>query len=250
MWECGFADVFQNSDHAKNGSRIDSIAERFVIEADVAASDGNFKLFAGFGDPVNDLRKLPHDVRLLGIAEVQAVRRAHGSCAGAGDVTGGFRDGVHCTKLGVEVTPAAVAIERHRERSVRTFDANDPAITGTGALNGVGLDHGIVLLINPSLAADIFATEQTLEIIREVGFRAELHVLRHVTRDWRFPSLQRTAVHRGVVGECGVRNIGHNFAVFQYAHSRLANHATDFDSVESPFAEYFVNFLFAALLRH
>ena len=46
MWECGLADVFQNSDHAKNGSRIDSIAERFVIEADVAASDGNFKLFA------------------------------------------------------------------------------------------------------------------------------------------------------------------------------------------------------------
>src|SRR5438270_6314706 len=162
MWECGFADIFQNSDHAENRSRIDSLAKRFVIEADVAAGDRNLELFASFGDSVDDLGKLPHDVRLLGIAEVQAVGRAHGSCAGAGYVTGGFRDGVHCAKLGVEVTPAAIAIERHRERSVRTFDANDPAITGTGALNGVGLDHGIVLLINPSLAEDVLAGEMTL----------------------------------------------------------------------------------------
>jgi hypothetical protein len=54
--------------------RINSLAQRLVIEADVAARDWDLELFAGLRDAVDRLRELPHDVRLLGISEVQAIR--------------------------------------------------------------------------------------------------------------------------------------------------------------------------------
>ena len=54
----------------------------------------------------------------------------------------------------------------------------------------------------------------------------------------------------GIVGERGIRNFGNNVAVLQHPHAVFADHATDFDRVESPLAEHFVNFFFAAFLRH
>ena len=58
-------------------------------------------------------RELGHDLGFFGVAEVEAVGGGDGSGPGAGDFAGGFGDGVHRTKLGVEVAPASVAGESH-----------------------------------------------------------------------------------------------------------------------------------------
>ena len=42
-----------------------------------------------------------------------------------------------------------------------------------GALHGVGLHHGVVLLVNPALGADILRAEEFLEVGGEVALRAE-----------------------------------------------------------------------------
>src|SRR5438445_633137 len=52
-----------------------------------------------------------------------------------------------------------------------------------------------------------------------------------------------------IVGKRGVWNIGNDLPVLQYAHARLTYHRTDFDGIQPPLAEYFVNFFLAAFLR-
>ena len=47
--------VFDQSEHAENRRRIDRLAQRFVVETDVAAGDRNFQRGACFGDAVNRL---------------------------------------------------------------------------------------------------------------------------------------------------------------------------------------------------
>ena len=114
-----FVHVVENSDHAEHRRRINSFAQCLVVEADVAAGDGNLQLFAGLGDAVDRLRELPHDLRLFRIAEVQAIGRGHRSCSRAGHFARGFGDGVHRAERGIEIAPASVAIERHREPALR-----------------------------------------------------------------------------------------------------------------------------------
>ena len=105
------------------------------------------------------------------------------------------------------------------------------------------------MLINPTLAADVGARKQLLEIVGQVSFLAQLHVLGRFARHGRIPALQRTTIDRSVVGQRGVRDVGNNSAVLQHAHVWLADYAADFDRIEPPLAEHFENFLFAAFLR-
>src|SRR6202790_3841549 len=58
-----FVDVFENSDHPNHRSGVNTLAESFVVEADIAAGNRRIKFLASFGNPVNRLRKLPHNVR-------------------------------------------------------------------------------------------------------------------------------------------------------------------------------------------
>src|ERR1700690_2959343 len=99
MRERRFADVVENSNYTENRRRINSFAQSLVVEADVAAGNGNFEFLASLGDAVNRLRELPHDVRLFGIAEVQAIGRARRGRTRASHVAGGFSDCVHGTEL-------------------------------------------------------------------------------------------------------------------------------------------------------
>ena len=249
MRERGFADVFEKANYTQHRSWINALSQSLVVEADVAAGDRDFEFLAGLSDAVNRLRELPHDVGLLGIGEVQAIRRADGSRARAGDVASGFGNRVHRAELRIEIAPSPVAIEGHRESALRAFDSNYAAITDPGSLHRVGLHHGIVLLVNPTLAADVGARKQLLEIVGQINFLAQLHMLRRFASHRRIPALQRTTINRSVIGQRGIRNIGNNFSVLKHAHARLADHTPDFDRVEPPLAEYFDNFLFAAFLR-
>src|SRR5947207_12958393 len=107
MWKRRLGDVLKNADHAEHRRRINSLAQSFVIEADIPASDRNLQLLASLGDSVDRLRKLPHDVRLLRIAKVEAIRRANWSCSRARHISPRFRDRMHRSQLGTEIAPAA-----------------------------------------------------------------------------------------------------------------------------------------------
>src|SRR5204862_4473131 len=133
----------------------------------------DFKFLASFGDPINDLRKLPHDMRFFGIAEVQAIRRAYGSSPSARNVARSFGNRVHRAEFGIEIAPTPVAIECHREPALRTpvfriFDSNHTTVADTRTFYRVCLDHRIVLLIDPALGADICTRKQLLEIAGQV----------------------------------------------------------------------------------
>ena len=115
-------------------------------------------------------RELRHDLRLLRVAEVEAVCCGHRRRTGAGDLARRLRDSVHRAQPGVEITPAAVARERHRQPTflfsairARALDAHHAGLAAW-ALDGVGLDHGVVLLKDVALVADVGAGQQLLQV--------------------------------------------------------------------------------------
>ena len=130
-----FVHVVEDADDSENRRGINALAKRLVVEADVAAGDGNLQFFAGFGDAVDRLRELPHDVGLFGIAEVEAVGRGNRSRAGTCDFAGGLGDGVHRAQARIEIAPASIAVERH----------------GKAALRGLG--SGFLMRITPASPA-------------------------------------------------------------------------------------------------
>ena len=111
----GFVDVLENADDAQHRRGIDAFAQSLVVEADVAAGDRNIEFFAGLGDAVDHLRELPHDLRLFRIAEVQAVGRANRSRARARHIAAASATACIAPSSRIEIAPAAIAIERHRQ---------------------------------------------------------------------------------------------------------------------------------------
>src|SRR5260370_40478483 len=89
----------------------------------IPACNRRIKFLAGFGDTVDRLRKLPHDMRLFGAAEVEAVGSADRSRSGASYFPSGFGDRVHRTQTRIEIAPAAIAVERHGASTLGALDA-------------------------------------------------------------------------------------------------------------------------------
>src|ERR1700720_2404630 len=113
---------------------------------------------------------------------------------------------MHRAQPRVEITPASVSIERHRQPAlrrswIRILDADYARVARSWSLDRVGLHHVIVLLPHPALAADVWAGKKLLETSSQVARAVELNVLRHFTGHWRLPARQRTFVNRRVVGK-------------------------------------------------
>ena len=114
----GFGHVVENAHDAQHRRGIDAFAAGLVIERNVAAGDGRAQRGAGLGDAVDGGGKLGHDLRLFGIAEVEAVGGGHRRGAGAGHLARGFGNGVHGAELGIHGAPAAVAVESHGQAAL------------------------------------------------------------------------------------------------------------------------------------
>ena len=160
---------------------------------------------------------------------------------------------MHRAQPRIEIAPASIAIERHRKAalrrvSIRILDANHARIARARRFDSVGLHHVIVLLPNPALAADVGAGEKLLETFGEVVVAAEPNVLWHFARYWRFPARQRTFVHRRVVGERLIRNLGYDFAVVKHAQFIAGGDCANFDCIESPLFKDAEDFVLAAFL--
>ena len=92
-----------------------------------------------------------------------------------------------------------------------------------GPMHGVGLHHGVVLLVDPALGADVGAGEQLLQVGGVVAVFGQLgeHLVRRVERNGRFPRADGAVVERSVVGERLVGNVGDQLAVMADAQARL-----------------------------
>src|ERR1700678_4253394 len=128
-------------------------------------------------------------MRLFGIAEVEAIGGANRVCARGRYLARGLSHGMHRTETRIEITPARVAVQRHRQAELRTFNANDTSIARAGRLDSIGLHHVIVLLPNPALTANVRAGQQLLQMLSEFGRGTWLDMLRHLARHGRFPAL-------------------------------------------------------------
>src|SRR5690349_24726021 len=71
--------ILQNAYNTYHRRWIYSFPESFIVETDVTSRDGDLELFTSFGHTINHLRKLPHNLWFLGIAEVQAIGCPHRS---------------------------------------------------------------------------------------------------------------------------------------------------------------------------
>src|ERR1700690_1447517 len=134
MHSGGFAHVVENPNHSQDGCGIDPLAQRFVVKTYVATGDGDFQLLASLSDAIDGLRELPHDVRFLGISEIDAVGCPPGSSSRARHLARSLGDGMHRAQPRIEITPAAVAIERHGKSALRLarvwiLNANHTCIT-------------------------------------------------------------------------------------------------------------------------
>ena len=153
---------------------INAFAAGFVVERDVAAGDGRAERGAGFGDAVDGGGKLGHDLRLFGIAEVEAVGGGDGRGAGAGDFARGFGDGVHGAEFGIEVAPAAVAVERHGEAALVAWHVPVPLMRMTpasppGPCTVLVCTMESYCSMDPALGADVGSGEELLEVGGEVA---------------------------------------------------------------------------------
>src|SRR4030095_12871326 len=92
--EIGRSDVREivyDSHNANHGRWIDIAVERFVIKADVAASDGRAKSVAGLSHSIHNFAELPHHFGMFRISEVETVGRGERTSAGADNVAAGLR---------------------------------------------------------------------------------------------------------------------------------------------------------------
>ena len=167
-------------------------------------------------------------------------------------------------ELGIEISPAAVAVKRHRKTALRlgrrriflagvalvacALDAHDAALAA-GADDGVGLDHRIVLFVDPALRADVGAREQLLEVGGKVAILSQfvLNALGGERLDGSLPGADGAVVERRVVGERFVGNIGDQRAVMTDAQSRFIGDHADDHAVEAPLLEDVENLVLAAL---
>ena len=111
----GARDVGQLADQADHRRRVDRAVAPLVVERDVAADDGDPQRPAGVAEPAHALRQLPGDVRLLRVAEVQAVGQPERLGADAGEVGGAFEHRLDRAAVGVRGDAAAVAVDRDRD---------------------------------------------------------------------------------------------------------------------------------------
>src|ERR1017187_3383130 len=252
----GFGSVFENAHDAQDRCGIDCLAAGFVIERHITAGDGCAQGRAGFRDAVDGGGKLGHDFRLFRVAEVEAICGGNWSSSGGGNFAGRLGHSVHGAEFGVDIGPAAIAVQGHGQaalmaRGACALDAHDSGFAAR-PLHGVGLDHGVVLLVDPALGADIGAGQKVLEVRREVAVLFQLgeDLFRGLGRDGGIPCADRSVIKRRIVGERLVGNVGDQNAVMAYTEARLRLDGADDYSVEAPLLEDVEDFVLAALGGH
>src|SRR5690606_35067959 len=156
----GAGDVVDHAQDADDGGRVDRRVDLprrtgAVVQGDVPAGDGHAELGARVGQAGDRLDELPHGVRVLGGAEVQAVGDGGGLGADRRDVPVGLCERLLRPGVRVELGEAAVGVgaDRHAQAG-GLVDADHAGVVGLGE-GGVALDVPVVLVGDPGLAREV-----------------------------------------------------------------------------------------------
>ena len=176
--------IGQLPDHADHRRGVDRAPAALVVERDVAAHHRHAERLAGGGETLDRARELPGDVRLLRVAEVEAVREPERLGADAGEVGGALEHRLDRALVRIAGHPPAVPVDRHRQGALA-------AIRGEGEHGGVGrlgaadrarAHDRVVLLERPALARDARRAQQGQQRLARLGVVGELPWRRRVDR--------------------------------------------------------------------
>ncbi len=157
----GTGDVVEHAEHADHRGRVDGDAAGLVVQRHVAAGDGDAELLAAGGQTLDGLRELPHDLRVLRRAEVEAVGDGERPGARGGDVAVCLGERELRPACGVEVAVAAVGVgrDRHAEPGL-LVDPDDTGVVGEREC-GVALHVAVVLVRHPGLRGEVGGAEES-----------------------------------------------------------------------------------------
>ena len=162
-------DVVEQPQHADHRRRVDGGPGGGVVEADVATGHGGHQRPAAVGEPTGRLGELPHHLRILGAAEVQAVGDGDGHRAGGSDVAVrlGQRELSPCVRVEPGEAPVAVGREGDAQPGL-LGQAHDPGVLRPGE-HGVTEHDPVVLLDDPAAAAQVRGGHHPQQQGAEVG---------------------------------------------------------------------------------
>ena len=180
-------EVVDQADAADGRGRQDRAAIGLVVERDVAGHDREVERPAGLGDAADAADQLAHDLRPLGIAEIEIVGDRERPRADRGEVAPGFRHRLLAAfeRIGLAIARRHVAGERERLRAL--VDAHHRGVAA-GPLHRVAQNDVIVLLPHPALGAEVGRADQPQQ---RVGGR------------------QRAASRRPALSTAGLRRLRH-----------------------------------------
>ena len=240
-------EVFDQPQHADGGGGENGAFGVFIIERHVAAGDGRAEGAARLAHAADGLFERPVDLRLVRVAEVEAVGDSQRFAPGANHVARGLGHGNLPAPARVEVDVAPIAIGLDGEAFVGAFEPHQRRIARPRPDDRVRAHHRVVLFEDPALRGDVGCAEQGQQGLarrlgRHVGERLEVERagLVEVSGTPGF-----ALVDGGAAAEDEVlgRHVGHQLAVPvdpdaapRLRGGRLGDFA-DLDGVQVPFLE-------------
>ena len=201
---------FDQTEEPDDRGRVDVGPTALVVEADVATDAGDPEGDQGLRQAVDRLRQLPHDLGVLGVAEVHAVDHGHRARPDHRQVHHRLADRHRRSEPGVHRTPQVVAVGGHRHPATgvdagrRVLEAKDGGVAAR-CDHGVEEQHVVVLGPHPRRVAE--HVEQVGSRVRRRG-QAVGRVLPSNGQVRRLGP--GTVVQRRLVLERPGRHIGHH----------------------------------------
>jgi len=146
--------ILHQPDYSQHRRGINGLPFCLVVKADITASHRNIKLPTGSSNAFDRLFKLPHNLGLFRIAEIQAIGDTHRCGPDAGQIAAGLSHGYFPASPGIQVGIKRVSVQSHGETLFAPFKPQNGGIC-SGQNNRIYLHHMIVLPENPALISYI-----------------------------------------------------------------------------------------------
>ena len=221
------AHVLDETDGSDHGRRVDRTPVRLVVERHVSGDDGRADRLARGRDAVDRLRELPADLRLLGVAEVQAVREPDRLAADARDVARSLDHGERASGERVETGDPPLPVEREGQAAQRGAQANHSSIE-SWATNGSCADELVVAAENGPAAPQRRRRDELEK--RLMGGRRPHDLARGSRRATGLPDLIARALVRQETG----RDLADDVAVPERSKLAGRSHPADHGVLELP----------------
>ena len=191
-----------------------------------------------------------------GLPKFRQLVARHRSRARASHFARGLGHGVHRAQLRIEIAPASIAIERHRQPALRARSLPLMRITPASPrpdLRPCWSAPCESYCCQTQRLQQIFGLASSCfrSAVKSRSSPVQLNAAAGISRGTggSHRSSGRWYTRR-IVGQRLVRNFGDNFAVMQHAQSCLGLTVPTIDGVQSPLLEDAENFVLAALFGH